>query len=145
MSRVTFKHLKAGVDKVSASQYNRLVDVVEAMASALFREGIYFSGSGFATRQGSGGSSTEIKLAKAQESAQADEYVSCKLLNAAGSEIGDAFDVEGLIVNAGSALNECVPRIVSDDVLPIFKANDGNWYFTTEFQPTEDCDCYEAP
>ena len=145
MSRIDFSHLKANVDRLSASEYNKLVDLVAAMASALFREGIYFSGSGFATRQSAGGGNTTVRLAKAQEAAQGDEFVSMKLLDSGGNETGSAFDVEGLIVNAGTALNECVPRIVSGDILPIFKANDRSWYFTTVFQPTEDCDCYEAP
>lgn len=142
--RLNFQHLKANQDRVSATEYNRLVDLVASMASALFREGIYFSGSGFATRQTAGGGGGEIRLAQAQESAQADQYVSCKLLDSGGDETGDAFDVEGLIVGGvETALNGCVPRIAADDIVPVFKANDGNWYFTTAFQPVVECVCTE--
>jgi len=138
-----FREVQAG-QRPSASQYNQLLRLVKQIASSLMANGMFSPGTGFVTRRGlAGGPGSVIRLATAQESAQGDEFISVKLLNADGDETGAAFDVQGLMVGSGSALNECVPRIVSADILPVFKANDGDWYFTTVFQPVIECVCTE--
>ncbi len=74
-------------------------------------------------------------LAEAQEDAQADEFISVKLLDSDGNTTGDAFDAEGLMANASSltALDEASPLIKQYDIIPVFKARDGKWYIDEIF------------
>ena len=142
MFRSSFKRAKQG-DRPSAAEWNRMAALLEQMATSLMANGMFSPGTGFLTRRGLSVGGAPVRLAKAQESAQADKYISVKLLDSNGSETGDAFDAEGLIVGSGTALNECVPRVAAEDILPVFKASDGNWYFTTVFQPVVNCVCVE--
>jgi|GEM_PF-2118069 len=137
MFRGSFRRVKQG-DRPSAAEWNRMAALLEQISSSLMANGMFSPGTGFLTRRGLsvGGGGAPVRLAKAQESAQDDQYISCRLLDSGGSETGDAFDVEGLIVGSETALNECIPRIVADDILPVFKASDGNWYIACLFDET---------
>ena len=46
----SFKHLRAGIDKVSAKQYNRLVDTVESLYQSMMKNG-FMDTSGIYTRR----------------------------------------------------------------------------------------------
>jgi len=116
--------------------------------TAMMANGIYLPGTGIHTRRKRGGEvaeGTQVRLARAKENAQGDQYVSVRLLDVNGNETGDPFDVTGLIVGAGAvtALNECVPRIANTDTVAVFLGQDDEWYFTTMFQPVIECICTE--
>ncbi len=231
---VPFKHLKAHKDKVSAKQYNKLVDYVEMMMNSMISDGAIMGGTILKRRvTGSGGAGTSFKvfevqsaatgdgvyncreerlkntewtttdgdshlgeknstavevlnllenhchatyaemliagdkmscwqwndskdvirwvgvpmgvcgyvrLAGAQEDAQADALISVKLMNQDGAEVGNAFDVNCNIAQGGAALNTAIPRIAEDDILTVTNIA-GTWYCTTLFMPSEDCVC----
>ncbi len=80
-----------------------------------------------------------IRRARAQEAAPADAYLSVKLCDQDGTEIGSAFDVY-CEISGGTALNEAIPRIADDDYLFVTNIS-GTWYCTTVFQTSEDCAC----
>jgi hypothetical protein len=115
---------------------------------------LYVSGSDLICRfVGSGGGGTpvygSVVLVIAQEDAQSDAQISCKLADTATPPVatGSAFDVTGSIVNAGSVtgLDECTPRIESGDLLFATKHGNDVYYFIELFEPDTDCDCYSAP
>ncbi len=81
-----------------------------------------------------------VRLAGAQEDAQADALISVKLMNQDGAEVGAAFDVTCNIAQGGAALNEAIPRIAEDDILTVTNIG-GRWYCTTLFMPSIDCTC----
>ncbi len=233
---VPFKHLRAHKDKVSAKQYNKLVDLVGMLANSLLSDGIIAGGMILKRRVSGTGAGTEypikvfevqttatgdgiyhcheekllnaewettdgdshtaeknttdvfilnlleihchatyayalatgdrlaawqwiddadtirwvgipigkafdfVRLAGAQEDAQADALISVKLMNQDGTEIGAAFDVTCNIAQGGAALNTAIPRIKEDDILTVANIG-GTWYCTTLFMPSEDCVC----
>jgi hypothetical protein len=79
----------------------------------------------------------EIRIAKTQVAAGADTKISCKLLDAAGNEIGDAINVYCKISGGGN-LNACIRRLASGDTLVVMKDIDGKWYATEGFQTIDD-------
>ena len=85
----------------------------------------------------------EIYQAKTQAAAGAATTISCKLLNEAEAEVGDAITVYTRICGGGN-LNAAVPRLASGDYIFVTNVG-GKWYCTTVFQASEDCDCYSAP
>jgi len=91
-----------------------------------------------------GGGVAAIRLAKAQESAQDDQYISCKLLDANGDVGGSAFDVRGLVMGTDpdAPLNECTPRVFEGDSLWIATSGD-QWYFLSPFDADTPCECEE--
>lgn len=60
-----FRHLRANRDRVSASEYNRLVDLVAKMARSLFTQGLMDS-TGFSTRRPVIPPSTDIRIVEVQ-------------------------------------------------------------------------------
>ena len=67
-----------------------------------------------------GGGGGGILLAKTQEAAQADAYISVKFLKADGTTVyGSAFDATFDFVDGSTAANVCDPRVVSGAVIKI--------------------------
>jgi hypothetical protein len=92
--------------------------------------------------------SGDSRLAVTTEAADGTNNVNCDLLDATGAAIttglGSDIDVYGLICPAAvTALNACIPRIVSGDTVKV-KNVQGKWYFDFQFQGTTDCDCIDA-
>jgi len=71
-----FKHLRANKDRVSASQYNRLVDLVTKMSKSLMTNGIMDS-SGFITRRQPLISAISLKIFEVQSEADGDGIYNC--------------------------------------------------------------------
>jgi len=125
--------------------------------TAMMANGIYLPGTGIHTRRKRGGGGGEepeetegVILVMLQQSVGAVDYVSCKRVSWDNMveewvTTGDAFNVWALFANRGefSALDEAVPRLYNGDILPAFKAGE-YYYFTTVFDASESCDCWEA-
>ena len=69
----------------------------------------------------------KICRAKTQEAAQGDAYISVKLLNAAGSEVGAAFDATCIFTDGATAANTCLPDVATGKTVLISKIQ-GTWY-----------------
>ena len=68
-----------------------------------------------------------VLRAKTQEAAQGDAYISVKLLNAAGSEVGAAFDATCIFTDGATAANTCLPDVATGKTVLISKIQ-GTWY-----------------
>jgi hypothetical protein len=68
-----------------------------------------------------------IRRAKTQEAAQTDGKISVKLVDDAGTERGDAFDVYAFFTKAATNMQLCLPKISSGDFMMISKIA-GSWY-----------------
>ncbi len=71
-----FRRLVAGRDKVSAREWNRLVETVERLDRPLIRDGIVDSGGVFVRRSG-GGRDLEIKFFEVQSNDTGDGVYNC--------------------------------------------------------------------
>lgn len=81
------------------------------------------------------------RRAKIQTGGVGTSTLSCKLLNPAGTEVGDAitvYPVEHLGTNALSG--EVWPDLAAADIISIFKDLNGTWYTTFVFDDTTECD-----
>jgi hypothetical protein len=85
-----------------------------------------------------GGNGSEVRRAKTQEIAGAHTYISCKLLDSTGNVTGSAFNVY-CHISGGGNLDHCVRRLVSGDILSVFKDLNNIWYATEGFQHWEPC------
>ena len=65
--------------------------------------------------------------AKTQEAAQADEFISVKLLDSEGAETGDAFDAECQFVDNATVASGCTPQVKSGVIINVQRI-DGAWY-----------------
>lgn len=91
-------------------------------------------------RQRPGSVTGIIKRAKTQEAAQADEFISVKLLDNAGEVTGNAFDAKAEFTDGATACNTCLPRVTSGVTIFIAKI-DGTWYIVNPtFTDSDDCD-----
>ena len=70
---------------------------------------------------------TVIYRAKTQEAAQADAYISVKLLDSGGTEYGSAFDATCLFTDGATAANTCLPDVQTAKTILISKI-DNTWY-----------------
>lgn len=77
-----------------------------------------------------GGSGNALRWAKTQETNQADQYISVKLLDPnspTGTETGAAFDATCIFVDAATAANQCLPVIPQSKAILVSQIN-GTWY-----------------
>ena len=65
--------------------------------------------------------------AKTQEAAQADEYISVKLLDSEKNEIGTAFDAKCMFTDNATKATDCIPLVKTGKVVIVSKIND-TWY-----------------
>jgi hypothetical protein len=68
-----------------------------------------------------------VVRAKTQEAAQADAYISVKLLDDADAEVGDAFDATCIFTDGATAANTCLPDVATGKTVLISKIQ-GTWY-----------------
>ncbi len=136
-----FRHLRANKDKVSASQYNRLVDLVSGMARSLMTNG-FIDSTGFHIRKVplQTGTGSIVRKAYCKDDAGAATTITCYLdTDATGQEVTVNFSIAG-----GGNCNTAIPRLSDGDMVFITKY-EGSWYCDTVLQISEDCDCYSAP
>ncbi len=69
--------------------------------------------------------SNAVVLARTQEGAQSDEYISVKLLDSIGDVTGDAFDARCIFSDGATAADECIPAVDSGVDILISKINTG--------------------
>jgi len=74
---VPFRHLRARKDKVSAKQYNRLVDLVEMMANSMLADGIMAGGQILKRRVTGSGGGINIKIFEVQSVGTGDGIYNC--------------------------------------------------------------------
>jgi len=89
------------------------------------------------------------RMFRTTEAATANTQIICNALVSTGNEASESADIlYNIEVNCricnGSALNSAIPRLANDDYL-LAEHIRGEWWCTTVFQTSEDCDCYEAP
>jgi len=65
--------------------------------------------------------------AKTQEAAQADEYISVKLLDGDGNETGKAFDAKCIFADNATKATDCIPLVKTSKTVIVSKIN-GTWY-----------------
>lgn len=88
-----------------------------------------------------GGGANRPVLAKTQEAAQADEYISVKFMNGAGTDVfGSAFDAKCLFVDGETAANHAKPLVASGVPVVIQKLS-GTWYITNPSFTSVGSDC----
>lgn len=126
-----FKKLIAGRDRLSASQYNRLIATVSKNARSLLQHGMADS-SGINTRRPN---ISIIRKAYVKTTPAAVTTVDCYLdVDSTGKEI----TVHCSITINGSSLNAAVPRLNNGDI--IFVTNiSGIWWCVTVFNRSIDC------
>lgn len=140
----TFNRLRAGRDKVSASEYNQLVGLVEKMSRSLMSAGIVDS-TGFTTRRPPVSTICKreigiVRRAKTTENAPAATHINANLYDEDGVEQTSGpesnLDIYCSIMG-GVDLEDAVPRLVSgSDIfvskLPLSSSVD-RWYCVTIF------------
>jgi len=76
---------------------------------------------------GSGINNSPLRLALTQEAAQADLFISVKLLDSGGTVMGEAFDATLIATDGATAANAALPRIATSKTILITKIGD-TWY-----------------
>ena len=66
------------------------------------------------------------RWARTQEAAQADQYISVKLLDEGGNPVGSAFDAKCIFVDGATEANKCTPKVGSGKDIVVTKMN-GVW------------------
>ena len=86
-----------------------------------------------------------IRMARTTAAAGATQTIVCNLAGQDGVEItsglGSGITV-GCKVSGDGNLNAAIPRLADDDDIFVVNLN-GEWWCTTVFQTSEDCDCYD--
>jgi len=91
---IDFKHLRANKDRVSAAEYNRLVDIVSQMANSLMACGFYSPSTGFLQRRYGRAAGVEGRLFVVQSAAAGWAVYNCKeyLIDASNWSAGSGAD-----------------------------------------------------
>ena len=99
----------------------KAVKLIETNAPKLLRDSYRRRGG----RGGGGGS--QMRLAETQEAAQADEFISVKLLNASLETTGEAFDATCIFTDNATQADECIPLVQTAKTVIVSNIA-GTWY-----------------
>lgn len=141
MSIEPFKRLRAGKDKLSASQYNRLVTQVEALANSL-GQNVFVDGSGILIRRAIQPSVIGVRKAFCKEDAGEGNTIAAYLDT---DETGQEVTVTCTIAN-GSDLNEAVPVLTDGLEIPVHRdivEGEVVWKCYWPFEGSKDCVCVQ--
>ena len=108
------------IDEAGARQLRNTVRKVERLQRPIHRRRVVASGGG-------GGSGGACQRAKTQEAGQSDGKVSVKLLDAAGTETGSAFDVYAFPDKATNDMGNYWPAITSGQTVVVAQIDD-DWF-----------------
>jgi len=146
-----FRKFEPNKSRLGANEWNRLTALVTNIARSVMSNGVA-GGSGFSTRKTP--RMNPVRLARTTEAAPATEMgsttngITCNLVDDDGDEITGGIDsaIEVYAYNTGGAANwNAVIPLLADDGYLWVTFHDGNWWSTTLFSASTDCDCYTAP
>ncbi len=110
-----FKKLRAGRDRVSASEYNRMSKTVSALSRSLVNYGT-MDNTGIIARKQPASKQGTMRMVRTTQDAPADTKITANLLDNSGNEISTEVNIYCL-TNGGGNLNVSVPLLKNDQYI----------------------------